>query len=383
MKKILVIILISIFTASMVSIAFAGDGGDDGYTLSLKGLVKQSQENIKKVDIEIENQKIARKNEEREALARAYFEKGNTLYKQGKLKEAREQWQKALDLTSHPEMKDYIRQSDRKAKQQMKSQKVKTSKPTAEVIKGYDLTPGGQNSKDIKEAKPNTEKSSTQKKTDINKKPVVKKEKSTKKPKVAAKPKTDIPKIERGCVFQGSSLVVNDVKETQDKPKSLPKKKVTKPKKSKTINKKATPVVKKREPVTEKKEGYIFQGSSLIVNDVKETQNKPKDVSKPKKTETKSNDGVAKKRWWHCEKKDKPEKQKTEDKTVKQGYTFEGSSLVVNEVKEDKKVKSKDIKTKKVYPKVKTNPPAQKISKPVLQKEEKKAPEKGYDIFVK
>jgi len=383
MKKILVIILISVFAASMVSIAFAGGNGDDGYTLSLKELIKQSQENIEKVDTEIENQKIARKNEERETLARAYFEKGNTLYKQGKLKEARGQWQKALDLTSHPEMKGYIHQSDRKAKQQMKTQKVKANKPTTEVKKGYDLTPANQSSKDITKTKPKTEKVLIQKKTKINKKPVVKKEKSTNKPKAAAKPKAEVSKIERGYVFQGSSLVVNDVKETQNKPKSLPTKKVMKPKKNKTVNKKAKPVVKKRELVTEKKEGYIFQGSSLIVNDVKETQDKPKDASKPKKTETKSNDGVAKKRWWQREKTDKPEKQKTEDKTVKQGYTFEGSSLVVNEVKEDKKVKSKDIKSKKASPEAKITPPARKISKPKLQKEEKDPPKKGYDIFVK
>ena len=276
----------------LACVANAGGNGDDGYTLSLKELIRQSEENIEKVDSKIANKKIEKKNEEREAIARAYFEKGNTLYKQGKLKEARGQWQKALDLTSHPEMKDYIRQSDRKAKQQMKIQKVKTNKPAVEVKRGCDLTPANQNSKDIKKTKP----------------------------------KTETPEVKRGCVFQGSSLFVNDVKETQDKPKN---------------------------------------------------------IIKPKKAKTKPKIETAKKRWWQCEDGYESKKQKSEDNEIKRGCTFEGSSLVVNEVKEDKKDKSKNIKVKKTKPKVKKETPARKISKPKLQKEEKQPPQRGYDIFSK
>lgn len=307
-----------VLIGAITNIAIAGDDGSDGYTLSLKELIRQSQENIEKVDAEIENQKIAKENEEREALARAYFEKGNTLYKQGKLKEARDQWQKALDLTNHPEMKDYIRQSDREAREQIKVEKIKTMDDAQEVNRGYDLNALN---KDVQKKKPS--KITTQEKPKTKKKSAAKKEKSTKMPKTVAKPKTETPEIERGCVFQGSSMVINDVKETQDKPK---------------------PAVKK------------------------------------KSTKVEPNNKAPKKRWWQRDKKDESKKQKSDDKAVKQGCTFQGSSLVVNEVKEEKKEKPK---VRKTCPKVKTTPTTRKISKPKLQKEEKQPPEKGYDIFSK
>lgn len=307
-----------VLIGAITNIAIADDDGSDGYTLSLKELIRQSQENIEKVDAEIENQKIAKENEERESLARAYFQKGNALYKQGKLKEARDQWQKALDLTNHPEMKDYIRQSDNKAKEQMKAEKVKTMDDAQEVSRGYDLNVLN---KDAQKKK--SDKITTQEKPKTKKKTVTKKEKSTKMPKTVAKPKTETPEIERGCVFQGSSMVINDVKETQDKPR---------------------PAVKK------------------------------------KGTKVEPNSKTSQKRWWQRDKKDETKEQKSEDKAVKQGCTFQGSSLIVNEVKEEKKEKPK---VKKSYPKVKTTPTTRKISKPKLQKEEKQPAEKGYDIFLK
>ena len=95
---------------------------------------KQLKEDIDKLAYERAGEK-----EKRETMARLYFEKGNVLYKEGKLKEAREQWQKALDLTTCPNMKDYIRQSDRKARDQIRAQKVKKADSDSETKKGHDL----------------------------------------------------------------------------------------------------------------------------------------------------------------------------------------------------------------------------------------------------
>jgi len=90
---------------------------------------KQLKEGIDKLAYERAGEK-----EKRETMARLYFKKGNALYKEGKLKEAREQWQKALDLTTCPVMKDYIRQSDRKARDQIRAQRAKKADSDSEIM---------------------------------------------------------------------------------------------------------------------------------------------------------------------------------------------------------------------------------------------------------
>jgi tetratricopeptide (TPR) repeat protein len=89
-----------------------------GYTYNLKRLLEKIEENIKKVDEEIEKVEIRRRNEEREAKVREHFERGNTLYREGKLKEAKGEWLRALEITKDPEMKEYIRKAEKRAKEE-------------------------------------------------------------------------------------------------------------------------------------------------------------------------------------------------------------------------------------------------------------------------
>jgi tetratricopeptide (TPR) repeat protein len=87
-----------------------------GYTYNLKNLIEVAEKNIKKVDNEIMQVEIRKRNEEREALIVAYFERGNQLYKEGKLKEAKQEWEQAVSISKDPEMKKYIAESGRRFK---------------------------------------------------------------------------------------------------------------------------------------------------------------------------------------------------------------------------------------------------------------------------
>jgi len=111
--------IVFIFLATFVLPAFSqGTGAEKGYTYSLKQLIEEAKKNIKKIDEELEKREIEKRNREREAKAREYFEKGKSLYKVGKLKEAKQAWQKTLEITKNPEMKDYIKKSEKKAKRE-------------------------------------------------------------------------------------------------------------------------------------------------------------------------------------------------------------------------------------------------------------------------
>ena len=90
-----------------------------GYTYDLKRLLEQARENVKKIDEEIKQAEIKKRNEEREAKVREHFEKGNQLYQQVKLKEAKKEWQKALELSQDHEMRDYIKESEKRAREEM------------------------------------------------------------------------------------------------------------------------------------------------------------------------------------------------------------------------------------------------------------------------
>jgi len=73
-----------------------------GYTYNLERLIKEAQENIKKV----------------EAKVTEHFEKGNQLSQEGRLKEARQEWQRALEISQDPEMKNYIREREKRAREE-------------------------------------------------------------------------------------------------------------------------------------------------------------------------------------------------------------------------------------------------------------------------
>lgn len=123
--------LITGFLASFLAIAFLltfaisvfaqKPRTERGYTYNLKQLIEQAEENIEKVDKQLEKREIRKRNEEREAKVREHFEKGNSLYKEGKLKEARQEWQKALEISKTPELEGYIRESVRRAKEKISS----------------------------------------------------------------------------------------------------------------------------------------------------------------------------------------------------------------------------------------------------------------------
>jgi len=89
---------------------------DRGYTYNLKELIEKAKENIKKVDKELAQKAVEDRNMQKEAKAQEYFEKGNILYEQGKLQEAKQEWQKALEITKSPELEEYIKISEKKSR---------------------------------------------------------------------------------------------------------------------------------------------------------------------------------------------------------------------------------------------------------------------------
>jgi len=104
-----------------------------GYTYDLKGLLAVAERNIKKVDEEIKQEEVKKRNEAREAEIVGYFEKGNELYMQGNLKEAKQEWENAVRVSKNPEMKQYIEDRSREAKIQMrKEEKARKARLAAE-----------------------------------------------------------------------------------------------------------------------------------------------------------------------------------------------------------------------------------------------------------
>ncbi len=99
-----------------------------GYTYNIKRLLEKVEENLKKVDKEIKEKEILKRNQEREAKVRKHFKKGNALYKEGKLKQAKKEWLKALEIARNPEMRDYIREAAKRAKQEELARKKEEKK---------------------------------------------------------------------------------------------------------------------------------------------------------------------------------------------------------------------------------------------------------------
>ena len=72
---------------------------EKGYTYNLKKLMELAEKNIEMVDKALKEKEIEERNQKRATEARDYFEKGNALYKEGKLKEAKKAWQNSLRLS--------------------------------------------------------------------------------------------------------------------------------------------------------------------------------------------------------------------------------------------------------------------------------------------
>lgn len=94
---------------------------EEGFTLDLKQLIERSKKKIEQVDDKLKDQARQRRNQQREAKAREYFEKATTLYERGELDKARELWEKAIKITEHDEMDDYINLSVRRQRMQEKA----------------------------------------------------------------------------------------------------------------------------------------------------------------------------------------------------------------------------------------------------------------------
>ncbi|MBL8013659.1 MAG: hypothetical protein JNN05_07405, partial [Candidatus Omnitrophica bacterium] len=88
------------------------------YVYDLRSLIEKSRGNIKRVNEKIKEQSIAKRNLQREEKAREYYDRAMALFDEGKINEARELFEKSIRITEHPEMKDYIKVSEKKFKSQ-------------------------------------------------------------------------------------------------------------------------------------------------------------------------------------------------------------------------------------------------------------------------
>lgn len=130
-KKIFISLFVSGTLLSMcTSTVFAQDVQSDpvtnddpqtapsSYVYDLKNLIKRSRKNIDRVNDKIKEQAVYKRNLKREEKAREYYQKGAELEAEGRLDVAREYYEKAVRITEHPEMRDYIRESERRFKLQ-------------------------------------------------------------------------------------------------------------------------------------------------------------------------------------------------------------------------------------------------------------------------
>lgn len=91
---------------------------EEGFTLNLKELIERSKKKIEQVDDKLKEQARFRRNQQREAKAREYFDKATELYERGDFDKARDLWEKAIKITDHDEMEDYIGESVHRQKEQ-------------------------------------------------------------------------------------------------------------------------------------------------------------------------------------------------------------------------------------------------------------------------
>ena len=115
-------VLVVLFLAGNSSFAQQESEGEiappaKGYTYNFQDLIKKANENIRKVDKELQKQAREESNKKKEAVAREHFEKGDVLYKEGKLQEAQREWRKALDIAKSPDLQEYIKSSAKKAEE--------------------------------------------------------------------------------------------------------------------------------------------------------------------------------------------------------------------------------------------------------------------------
>jgi TolA-binding protein len=101
-----------------VPAADATSDEQSSYVYDLKKLIEKSKDNIKRVNEKIQEQAIYKRNQQREEKSREYYERAIQLFEEGKPDEAREYWEKSIKITEHPEMKNYIKGSEKRFKLQ-------------------------------------------------------------------------------------------------------------------------------------------------------------------------------------------------------------------------------------------------------------------------
>ena len=97
----------------------------DAATSTLSDLIRQAEENIRKVDHIIEQQKVAERNALRDTEARRLYEQGDLLYASGDLEGAKKAWAEALRVASNPEMKSHIADQQRKADERAAAERAR------------------------------------------------------------------------------------------------------------------------------------------------------------------------------------------------------------------------------------------------------------------
>ena len=90
----------------------------EGYILNIRDLIKKSKQKIGEANQKIKDQAVRRRNLQREEKARDYYDKAMRYYEQGNLKKAQDYWEKAIEITEHPEMRGYLKESVKKTKLQ-------------------------------------------------------------------------------------------------------------------------------------------------------------------------------------------------------------------------------------------------------------------------
>ncbi len=121
--NILAIALIVICSVPFIISALAEEPAAED--LGPRAVIAQVGKNVEIVDEEFDKQGVEERNRQREVEARSYFEEGKVLYKEGKLKEANQAWQKALEISEGlelPELKSCIADSVEEIKEQERIQ---------------------------------------------------------------------------------------------------------------------------------------------------------------------------------------------------------------------------------------------------------------------
>lgn len=111
------------------------------YSYNLKQLIAEAEKNIKKVEAELNKKEKMAKQQEKDKEMRKLFEEGNSLYQEGKPQEAIKTWEKVLDLSKDPQMKEYILNCEKEIKdtneRENRLKRLEEDKKECEIKEAY------------------------------------------------------------------------------------------------------------------------------------------------------------------------------------------------------------------------------------------------------